>query len=172
MPEVIAQPLPPPSAREEAIAFDDLYRRTFARVYAYVASLMRDASGAEEEVTAHAFERAYRKRASFNARRRAPRRGSSASPATPRSTSCVAADGGRRWRRSSRTGGAPHPRRRPRTRSAGWQCARERDLVALKFAAELGNAEIARVLGISASNAGTRLHRALEKLREACREEL
>ena len=49
---------------------------------------------------------------------------------------------------------------------------RERDLVALKFAAGLGNAEIARVLGVSASNAGTRLHRALEKLREACREEL
>jgi RNA polymerase sigma-70 factor (ECF subfamily) len=41
-------------------------------------------------------------------------------------------------------------------------------LVALKFAGGLSNEEIARVLGISASNAGTRLHRALEKLRRDC----
>ncbi len=45
---------------------------------------------------------------------------------------------------------------------------RERDLVALKFAGGLSNAEIARVLRISESNAGTKLHRAIEKLREAC----
>ena len=49
---------------------------------------------------------------------------------------------------------------------------REREIVALKFAAGLGNAEIAHVLDISGSAAGTRLHRAIEKLREACREEL
>jgi DNA-directed RNA polymerase specialized sigma24 family protein len=49
---------------------------------------------------------------------------------------------------------------------------RERDVIALKFAAGLGNAEIAKVLGLSQSNTGTRLHRAIEKLREACREEL
>ena len=48
---------------------------------------------------------------------------------------------------------------------------RERDLVALKFAGGLSNEELARVLGISVSNAGTRLHRAVEKLREACHEE-
>jgi RNA polymerase sigma-70 factor (ECF subfamily) len=45
---------------------------------------------------------------------------------------------------------------------------REREIVALKFAGGLGNAEIAKVLRISESNAGTRLHRALEKLRKAC----
>src|ERR687888_203471 len=45
---------------------------------------------------------------------------------------------------------------------------REREIVALKFAGELGNAAIANVLRISESNAGTRLHRALEKLRKAC----
>jgi RNA polymerase sigma-70 factor (ECF subfamily) len=43
--------------------------------------------------------------------------------------------------------------------------------VALKFAGGLGNAEIARVLGVSESNAGTRLHRVLTKLREACHED-
>jgi len=45
---------------------------------------------------------------------------------------------------------------------------RERELVALKFAGGLSHEEIARVLGISASNAGTRLHRTLEKLRRDC----
>jgi RNA polymerase sigma-70 factor (ECF subfamily) len=44
----------------------------------------------------------------------------------------------------------------------------ERDLVALKFMGGLSNAEIARVLGMSESNAGTKLHRTLTKLREAC----
>ena len=44
---------------------------------------------------------------------------------------------------------------------------RERELVALKFHAGLANAEIAAVLGVSASNAGTQLHRAMTKLREA-----
>ena len=47
---------------------------------------------------------------------------------------------------------------------------RERELVALKFAGGLQNVEIARVLGVSESNAGTRLHRVLLKLREACNE--
>ncbi len=45
--------------------------------------------------------------------------------------------------------------------------ARERDLIALKFQAGLDNAELAAVLGVSPSNAGTLLHRAMTKLREA-----
>ena len=48
--------------------------------------------------------------------------------------------------------------------------ARERELVALKFFAGLSNAEIAAVIGVSESNAGTRLHRVVNKLREACDE--
>ena len=44
----------------------------------------------------------------------------------------------------------------------------ERDLVALKYSGGLSNAEIARVIGASESNAGTRLHRVIEKLRKAC----
>src|SRR5687768_16192309 len=51
-----------------AEAFDVLYRRSFPRVYGYVATLLRDRSAAEE-VTAHAFERAYRKRRTFRASR-------------------------------------------------------------------------------------------------------
>jgi RNA polymerase sigma factor (sigma-70 family) len=47
---------------------------------------------------------------------------------------------------------------------------RERELVALKFFAGLSNAELAAVLGTSETNAGTRVHRAIHKLREACHE--
>jgi RNA polymerase sigma factor (sigma-70 family) len=45
---------------------------------------------------------------------------------------------------------------------------RERELIALKFHAGLSNGEIAKVLGISAANAGTRVHRAVTRLRKAC----
>ena len=48
--------------------------------------------------------------------------------------------------------------------------ARERELIALKYFAGLANAEIAAVIGVSESNAGTKLHRAMEKLREECDE--
>ncbi len=46
--------------------------------------------------------------------------------------------------------------------------AREREIVALKFHAGLRNTEIAGVLGVSESAAGTLLYRAMQKLREAC----
>jgi RNA polymerase sigma-70 factor (ECF subfamily) len=46
--------------------------------------------------------------------------------------------------------------------------AREREVVALKFHAGLSNTELARVLGVSESNAGTMLHRTMQKLRKAC----
>ena len=48
---------------------------------------------------------------------------------------------------------------------------RERDLVALKFQGGLSNSEIAGVLGMSESNAGTKLHRTIEKLRKACHDQ-
>jgi RNA polymerase sigma factor (sigma-70 family) len=46
--------------------------------------------------------------------------------------------------------------------------APERELIALKFHAGLSNAEIGRVLGVSETNAGTRVHRAVTRLRKAC----
>ncbi len=45
---------------------------------------------------------------------------------------------------------------------------REREVVLLKFHGQLTNGELARVLHISESNAGTRLHRALNSLRDTC----
>src|ERR1700692_995439 len=47
--------------------FEALYRSCAQDVFAYVFSLLRDRSAAED-VTAAAFERAFRKRRSFNAR--------------------------------------------------------------------------------------------------------
>ncbi|HVW47451.1 MAG TPA: sigma-70 family RNA polymerase sigma factor [Solirubrobacterales bacterium] len=58
--------------REDGIAFDRLYRSSRDDVYAYVASLLRDGPAAEE-VTATAFERAYRKRHRFDPGKGEPR---------------------------------------------------------------------------------------------------
>src|SRR5918997_5931247 len=58
---LMAEPAP---ASVSDDTFEDLYRRALPRVYAYVASLLRDRSAAEE-VTAQAFERAYRRRSSY-----------------------------------------------------------------------------------------------------------
>src|SRR5262245_15563727 len=60
------------SAAAPALDFDALYRSARDDVYAYVATLLRDRAAAED-VTALAFERAYRKRRSFDPRRGAER---------------------------------------------------------------------------------------------------
>src|SRR3954462_4573616 len=52
--------------------FDQLYRSSVAEVYAYVATLLGDRAAAED-VTAAAFERAWRKRRTFDAGRGSPR---------------------------------------------------------------------------------------------------
>ena len=52
-------------------------------------------------------------------------------------------------------------------RALGRLAARDREVIALKYHAELSNAELAAVLGVSPTNAGTLLHRAMTKLREA-----
>ena len=173
----VAEPVAAPAVRTSAPSepFEDLYRRTFPKVYAYVASLLRDRSAAEE-VTAQAFERAYRKRRSF-------RSGRGTVEAWLFGIARNAAlDELRRRRRRAKLevepedvlGPAPEEEADRVLRRATVRAAmdtldpRERDLVALKFAGGLSNAEIARVLGTSESNAGTRLHRTIEKLRKAC----
>jgi RNA polymerase sigma factor (sigma-70 family) len=178
--EAIAEPIvrlaPERSAGEQ---FEALYQRTFPRVYAYVASMLRDRSAAEE-VTAQAFERAYRKRSSYRAGRGSPeawlfgiarhaaldelRRLKRRAPleADPEDLSALAPEDH-----------AEGVVRRETVRAALSTLApKDRDLVALKFQAGLSNAEIGRVLGMSESNVGTKLHRTMEKLREACNERL
>ncbi|HEX8075233.1 MAG TPA: sigma-70 family RNA polymerase sigma factor [Thermoleophilaceae bacterium] len=177
----MAEPITPrvtPGGRVDSVDdFDALYRRSFARVYAYVASLLRDRSAAEE-VTAQVFERAYRKRRSYR-----PRRGSADGWLFGIARNAALDELRRRGRRAGfevehAPADLPAPEEqadravaRETVRAAVRTLdSRERELVALKFAGGLSNAEIARVLGVSESNAGTRLHRVLEKLREACHE--
>ena len=54
------------------LAFEELYRSSRDDLHAYVAGMLRDRAAAED-VTAAAFERAYRKRARFDPRRGTPR---------------------------------------------------------------------------------------------------
>jgi len=157
--------------------FEALYRSSRDDVYAYVATLMRDRYAAED-VTAQAFERAYRKRASFRPGRGSPRawlfgiarnaaldelrRRARTTPvaAEPADDAALGPDD------EAETGA-----RRLAVRAALHSLQpRERELVALKFFAGLSNAELASVLGTSETNVGTRLHRAIHKLREACHE--
>ena len=157
--------------------FAELYERTFPRVYAYVASLLRDRAAAED-VTAQAFERAYRKRRSYRAGR-----GSMEAWLFGIARNAALDELRRRKRRATLEGDpedvdAPGPDdhaelalRRETVRAALASLdGVERDLIALKFAGGLSNAEIGGVLGMSESNAGTRLHRTITKLREACHE--
>jgi RNA polymerase sigma-70 factor, ECF subfamily len=165
---------PPADAPLSAGGFEALYRATVDDLYAYAATLLRD-RGAAEDVVAATFERAYRRMGSFDARRGSPRQWLFGIARH------AALDELRHRRRSAPLGAepaerlavvdddAPDPVRRATVRAAlAGLDARDRELVALKFFAGLDNAEIAGVLGISASNAGTRLHRAVRRLREAC----
>jgi RNA polymerase sigma-70 factor (ECF subfamily) len=174
--EAVAEPVMALAVdRPMAEPFEALYRRTFPRVYAYVASMLRDRSAAEE-VTAQAFERAYRKRASFR-----PGRGSPEAWLFGIARN-AALDELRRLKRRATLetdpedfhGPTPDDHtdaivRRETVRAAMAALdPPERDLVALKFHAGLSNQEIASVLALSESNVGTKLHRTMEKLRRAC----
>jgi RNA polymerase sigma-70 factor (ECF subfamily) len=156
-------------------SFDALYRDSARDLYAYVRTLLGDDATAED-VTALAFERAYRRRATFDAGR-GSQRGWLFGIARN-----AALDELRRRRRAAPLVGelpdddAPAPEeeadlavRRTAVRAAlAGLSPRDRELVALKFHGGLTNAELAVALGTSESNAGTRVHRAVMKLREAC----
>jgi RNA polymerase sigma-70 factor, ECF subfamily len=155
--------------------FEALYRSSRDDVYAYAFALLRD-RGAAEDVTAAAFERAYRRRRTFD-RRRGEERAWLFGIA--RNT---ALDELRRRRRVAALLSDPAEElehhlddetdvavRRTVVRDALASLpARDRELIALKFHAGLSNVELARVLGVSESNAGTLLHRSMAKLRKAC----
>ena len=170
-------PAPAPVAEQGTpLSFEVLYRETFDDLFAYAATLLRDRTAAEDVVAA-SFERAYRRQASFD-----PRRGSQRQWLFGIARH-AALDELRRRKRHAALAADPgshepaledelaDPIRRARVRAALAELdGRDRELVALKYFAGLDNAEIAGVLGISASNAGTRLSRAIHRLREACHE--
>jgi len=161
-------------AQSAWVRFEQLYRANRDDIYAYVCTLLRDPAAAED-VTALTFERAYRRRRTFD-RRRGEERAWLFGIARN-----AALDELRRRRRlaslvtepaddaASPEDGADVALRRTAVRVAlAAMTPRDRELIALKFHAGLSNAEIARVIGVSESNAGTMLHRTMAKLRKAC----
>jgi RNA polymerase sigma-70 factor, ECF subfamily len=161
-----------PGRHRTASSFEALYRSCGADVYAYVASLLRDRAAAED-VTALAFERALRKHRSFD-----PARGSERAWLFGIARNAALDELRRRARAVVLVAEPPDAsvavedddaERRATVRAAlATLDPRERELIALKFHAGLTNAEIAGVIGVGESAAGTRLHRAVTKLREAC----
>jgi len=162
------------SPRPGELDFERLYRSSRDDVYAYAAGLLRDRTAAED-VTAAAFERAYRKRSRFNVERGSARawlfgiarnaaldelrrRGRQAELSTDPVDAATLPDRGDQRSELRLLLDGALAKLEPR----------ERELIALKFFAGLSNAEIGRVIGTSASNAGTKLHRTMDKLREAC----
>jgi RNA polymerase sigma-70 factor (ECF subfamily) len=152
--ETLAVAIPTQAARTR-LDFEALYRSSRDDVFAYVVGMLRDRATAED-VTAAAFERAYRKRRSFDGRRGEPRAWLFGIARN------AALDELRRRRRVATL------RRSVLQAGISSLAPRDRELVALKFFAGLSNAEIASVLGVTPSNAGTMLHRAVQKLRKAC----
>ena len=154
--------------------FDALYRATASDVFAYAMTLVRDRAAAED-VTAQTFERAYRRQSSFDAKRGTQRawlfgiaRNAALDELRARKrTTALLADPEAPGQASAEED--EDAVRRATVRAALAQLdPRERELIALKFHAGLSNGEIAKVLGISPANAGTRVHRAVTRLRKAC----
>src|SRR5206468_434098 len=147
-----------PARHEAASSFEALYRSCGADVYAYVASLLRDRAAAEA-VTALAFERALRKRRSFDRAR-----GSERAWLFGIARNAALDELRRRSRTAALVTDPPDEalaqpdddtERRAAVRAAmATLDPRERDLIALKFHAELSNGEIANVTGASESAAG------------------
>ena len=157
-------------------AFEQLYRSSRDDVFAYVAGLLRDRATAED-VTATAFERAYKRASSFDGRR-----GSRRAWLFGIARNAALDELRRRKRHAELTDepvadiapaeeAADTALRRAALREAmGSLSARERELVALKFFAGLSTAEIASVVGVGERAAAMRVHRTIEKLRRACDE--
>jgi RNA polymerase sigma factor (sigma-70 family) len=165
----------PARAQLDDKAFDELFRESAADVHAYAISLLGSRAAAED-VTALAFERLYRARARLDHGRGTPRAWLFAIARN------AALD---ELRRRQRQPQSELPEELPGDRGldqAFEQLARratvrdalaalplrEREVVLLKFHGQLSNSELAKALDVSESNAGSRLHRALTRLREQC----
>lgn len=161
--------------------FETFYRLNRDDLYGYVSGLLRNRATAED-VTALAFERAYRKWRSFD-----PKRGTARGWLFGIARN-AALDELRRHHRELPGDQDPADDRLVRDGGAGPAgpaetverreqrvalvtavkrlSAADRELIALKFFAGLSNIEISEVTGYSAGNVGTRLNRAMDRLRE------
>ena len=157
--------------------FDSLFRTCVGDVHAYAMSMLGDRAGAED-VTALAFERLYRARGRLDPRRGTARgllftivRNAALDELRSRARRVPAREDASELPDSRADAALAQVEHRAVVAEAlGSLNARERELVLLKFHGQLSNGELARVLGISESNVGTRLHRALMCLRTRCLE--
>ncbi len=154
-----------------ALDFEALYRSSRDDVYAYVATILRDRSAAED-VTAAAFEKAYRKQRAFDGER-----GSGRAWLFGIARHAALDELRRRKRHAELTHDPPDDagpdlasavvdRAAVRTALARIQ-VKDREIIALRFHAGLDTVEVAGVLGVTPNHAGTLLHRAMTNLREA-----
>src|SRR5690349_13790661 len=155
--------------------FEALYRDSAPAIFAFVAGMLRDRSAAEE-VTAIAFERGFRARATFDPKRGAPRGWMFGIARN------AALDELRRRGRVAELPPEPEDRTSPGPPELAEASARrdvvlralesldphERELIALRFDGGLSHAEIGEVLEVTATNASTMVHRVVTKLRKAC----
>lgn len=159
-------------------ALDALFRECAKDVHGYAYTLLGDRQSAED-VTALAFERLYRFRSRLDNARGTPRawlftiaRNAALDELRSRRHRAYQATDDLPDRTDHESGSAlEHAERRATVRTAlATLPRREQEVVLLKFYGQLSNGELARVLGISESNAGTRVHRAMTRLRESCTE--
>jgi RNA polymerase sigma-70 factor, ECF subfamily len=166
------QSQPSSGARFDDAAFDALFRSCVADVHAYAISLLGERSAAED-VTALAFERLYRSRSRLDRGRGTPRawlfaiaRNAALDELRRRARHSAGELDGDLAEASAVGEALERVEQQALVRDAlATLPLREREVVLLKFHGQLSNAELARALGISESNAGTRLHRALTRLR-------
>lgn len=180
-------------AELDGSSFDRLFRECARDVHGYAIALLGDRAGAED-VTALAFERLYGARKRLDRTRGTPRawlfsiarnaaldelrrrRRHGADRLGPELVEHEATYGARplaaeQTRPPDSAEAIEQAERRATVHAALLELPlREREVVLLKFHGQLTNVELARVLGISESNAGTRVHRALTRLRETCSE--
>lgn len=162
-------------AADEAAAFAAIYDHYFPRVYNYVRYRVRDLD-LTDELTSLIFERALTRISTFQPEK-APFGAWLFAIARHAIQDHFRAERRRRWLSFDFFVEHPSPGVLPeeaadqadtiqRMLNAVSQLdAREQDLIALKFTSRLDNVQIARITGLSESNVGVILYRALRRLR-------
>lgn len=169
-------------AKRDPSAFAAVYDHYFAGVYNYVRYRVPDACQAED-LTAQIFERVLRNLGSFDSGNQAGFSAWLFTVARNLVTDTLRSQRRRRWFSLEQVSDQPQrlPLPEEQVIHSEMQDAllaaltvlndRERDLLALKFVAQMTNRRIAEVTGLSESNVGVILHRALAKLRGELREQ-
>ena len=156
--------------------FEEIYQKLFKRVLAYIVSRTRNMEIAED-IACRTWQKAYDKQHQFNSQKGSPEQwiftiarnetnkhfrfwqlrrffSLTEQEENTRSTEKILLE----WLEQ-------HERRQKLLAALECLVSRERDLVSLKFQSGLNNRQIAEMTGLSESNVGTILNRAINKLR-------